>query len=83
MPTFVKKAITHSLTGGKDKTSLAFLLEMPILHFHITIIFFSPWRYKPIVGVYFTALYRALASSRTRFLDHTRRRATVGRTPLE
>ena len=35
-----------------------------------------------IVGVYFTALYRALASSRMRLLDHTQRRATVGRTPL-
>jgi hypothetical protein len=37
---------------------------------------------QPIVGVYFTALYRALASSSTRLLDHTQRRATVGRTPL-
>ena len=34
------------------------------------------------MGVYFTALYRALASSRTRLLDHIQRRATVGRTPL-
>jgi len=25
----------------------------------------------------------AIASSRTRFLDHTQRRATVGRTPLD
>ena len=31
---------------------------------------------------YFTALYRALASSRTRLLDHTQRRATFGRTAL-
>ena len=37
---------------------------------------------QPIVGVYFTALYRALASSRTRLIHHTQRRATVGRTPL-
>ena len=37
---------------------------------------------QPIVGVYFTALYRALASSRTRLLDHTQRRITVGRNPL-
>jgi len=37
---------------------------------------------QPIVGAYFTAFYRALASSRTRLLDHTQRRATVGRTPL-
>jgi hypothetical protein len=38
---------------------------------------------QPIVGVYFTALYRALASSHTRLMDHTQRRATVGRTPLD
>ena len=37
---------------------------------------------QPIVGVYFTALFRALSSSCTRLLDHTQRRATVGRTPL-
>ena len=35
------------------------------------------------VGLYFTTLYRAIASSRTRFLDHTQRRATFGRTPLD
>jgi hypothetical protein len=45
-------------------------------------IFFSPGATQPIVGVYFTALYRALASSRMRLLDHIQRRATVGRTPL-
>ena len=45
-------------------------------------LFFPPGATQPIVGVYFTALYRALASSRTRLLDHIHRRATVGRTPL-
>ena len=44
--------------------------------------FFPPGATQPIVGVYFTALYRTLASSHTRLLDHTQRRATVGRTPL-
>ena len=44
--------------------------------------FFRPGATQPIVGVYFTALYRALASSRTRLLDHTQRRVTVCRTPL-
>ena len=43
---------------------------------------FPPDTTQPIVGVYFTALYRALASSRTRLFDHTQRLATVGRTPL-
>ena len=42
----------------------------------------SPGPTQPIVGVYFTAVYRALASSRTRLLDHIQRRNTVGRTPL-
>ena len=41
-----------------------------------------PGATRPIVGVYFTALYRALASSRTKLLDHTQRRATVGSTSL-
>jgi hypothetical protein len=41
-----------------------------------------PGATQPIMGVYFTALYRALASSLTRLLDHTQRCATVGRTPL-
>ena len=45
-------------------------------------LFSPPGAIQPIVGVYFTALYRALASSRTRLLDHTQRRATVGSTPL-
>ena len=45
-------------------------------------LFFSPGATQPMVGVYFTALYRILASSRTRLLDHTQRRVTVGRTPL-
>ena len=43
---------------------------------------FSPGATQPTVVVYFTALYRALAPSRTRLLDHIKRRATVGRTPL-
>jgi hypothetical protein len=46
-------------------------------------IIFSPLgSTQAIVCVYFTTLYRALASSRTRLLDHIQRRATVGRTPL-
>jgi len=37
---------------------------------------------QPIAGLYFTALYRGLASSFSSFLLHQKRRATVGRTPL-
>ena len=46
------------------------------------IIFFYPGATQPTVGVYFTALYWALASSHARLLDHTQRRVTVGRSPL-
>ena len=46
------------------------------------LISFPPGATQPLVGVYFTALYRVLASSRTRLINHTQRRATVGRTPL-
>ena len=42
-----------------------------------------PGATQPIVGVYFTAVYWALASLFSRFLDHTQRRVTVGRTPLD
>ena len=49
------------------------------LKLHSTV---PPGATQPIVGVYFTVLYRALASSRTRLLDHMQRRVTVGRTPL-
>jgi hypothetical protein len=45
--------------------------------------FSPPGATQLIVGVYFTALHRALASSRTRLLEHIQRRATVGRTPLD
>jgi hypothetical protein len=45
--------------------------------------FFPLLALQPTVGLYFVALYRAIASSCTRFLDHTQRRATVGRTPLD
>ena len=38
---------------------------------------------QPTVGLYFAALLRALASSHTKFLDYTQRRATVSRTPLD
>ena len=45
-------------------------------------IFFPPGATQPIVGVYFTALYRTIASSRRRLLDHTQGRATIGRNIL-
>ena len=44
--------------------------------------FFFSWRYNPRWGLYFTALQWVLASSLAKFLDHTQRRATFGRTPL-
>ena len=38
---------------------------------------------QPFLIVFSTVQLRALASSFTRFLDHTQRRAAVGRTPLD
>jgi len=52
------------------------------LTYSIPPIILPPGATQIIVGVYFTALYRALASSRTMLLDHIQRPATVGRTPL-
>ena len=51
--------------------------------FFLFLLFFFPWRYNPHWGLYFTALYRALASSLAGFLDHIQRHTTVGRTPLD
>jgi len=48
-------------------------------------IFFFSWRYNPlwVCTRILQPSSAAIASSRTRFLDHTQRRATVGRTPLD
>ena len=46
-------------------------------------IFFSYWRYNPLWVCILQPSSGAIAYSRTRFLDHTKRRATVGRTPLD
>jgi hypothetical protein len=46
------------------------------------VVFFS-WRYNPLWVCVLQPSSGAIASSRTRFLDHTQRRATVGRTPLD
>jgi len=64
------------------------------LHYHITdrqrigynipeSVFFFSWRYKPHCGCILQPSSGALASSLKRFLDHTQRRATIGRTPLD
>ena len=44
---------------------------------------FFYWRYNPLWVCILQPPSGAIASSRTRFLDHTQRRATVGRTPLD
>jgi hypothetical protein len=45
--------------------------------------FFFYWRYNLLWVCILQPSSGAIASSRTRFLDHTERRATVGRTPLD
>jgi hypothetical protein len=64
------------------KRNLFFLMVYCFEVLSSTCFFSPPGATQPIAGVYFTALHRALASSRTRLLDHTQRRATFGRTPL-
>jgi len=44
---------------------------------------FFPWLYIPLWVCILQPSSWAIASSRKRFLDHTQRRATVGRTPLD
>jgi len=44
---------------------------------------FFYWRYNPLWVCILQPSGGAIASSRTRFLDHTQRRATIGRTPLD
>ena len=69
-----------NLTGLSSMTYQSCTVQ--VISPEFTFFFFFPGATQPIVGVYFTALYRALASLRTRLLDHTQRRVTVGRTPL-
>jgi len=45
--------------------------------------FFLYWRYKPLWVCILQPSRGPIAPSRTRFLDHTQRRATVGRAPLD
>ena len=77
----MSQCLNYAFLGILSETlsrTFTFFLGLPSLGFNVI----PPGATQPIVGVYFTALYRALASSRTRLLDHTQRRATVGRTPL-
>ena len=46
-------------------------------------LFFFYWRYNPLWVCILQPSSGAIASSRTSFLYHTQRRATVGRTPLD
>jgi hypothetical protein len=52
-------------------------------HIYMFVCLFVFLALQPTVVVFFTARYRALASSYSRFLDHIQRRVTVGRTPLD
>ena len=78
---FLKRQLLKELEICKNKFVTVIIITT---RYYVTlaIFFLSPGSTQPIVGVYFTALYRGLASSRKRLLDHKQRRATVGRTPL-
>jgi hypothetical protein len=64
------------ITTAQDGGKVVSLTHRPL--------FFSPyWRYNPLWDCILQPSSGAIASSRTRFLDHTQRRATVGRTPQD
>jgi hypothetical protein len=70
------------ITGVHPGVEIAWLFcDQLFASFQVRHIFY-PGATQLIVGVYFTVLYRTLASSHTRLLDHIQRRTTVGRTPL-
>ena len=76
-------SLQFSFLSKYDSTASVWVSWVSDVNIYIYIyIYSSPGAAQPIVGVYFTSLYRALASSRTRLLDHIQRRATVCTTPL-
>jgi hypothetical protein len=58
----------------KNSCKLPSFIKVNYYYNYYYIIFYFLWLYSPA---------QAMASSFTRFRDHTQRRATVGRTPLE
>ena len=56
---------------------------LPPVSCYFVPIFFSYWRYNPLCVCILQPSSGAIASSCMRFLDHTQRRATVGRTSLD
>ena len=49
----------------------------------VAILYIFYWRYNPLWVCILQRSSGAIASSRTSIRDHTQRRATVGRTPLD
>jgi len=58
-------------------------LNLPVTSYLLGPNIFFYWRYNPLRVCILQPSSGALASSRTRFLDHTQQRATVGRIPLD
>jgi len=74
-------ALDRAATGtGAEIVNVLFFRGKIIL---IPSDFFFYWRYNPLWVCILQPSSGARASSRTRFLDHTQRRVTVGRTPLD
>jgi hypothetical protein len=88
------KNSTGTTRKAKPSSTLARLKWVTLRHTLICTIFnlvswqtvprhFFFCRYNPLWVCILQPSSGAIASSRTRFLDHTQRRATVGRTPLD
>ena len=67
------------ITGVLRRSSLQELWSFKV----VNVIIFFYWRYNPLWVCILQPCNGAIASSRTRFLDHTLRRATVGRSPMD
>ena len=71
---------THPLLVPRSKIEYSHTSTLPK---GLRGLFFFYWRYNPLWVCILQPSSGAIASSRTRLLDHTQRRATVSRTPLD
>jgi hypothetical protein len=68
------EVVLEILANNRNDTDMAAYLSFPANQFCVSLFVCFLWRCGPM---------RAMASSFLRFLDHTQRRITVGRTPLD
>ena len=83
-PAHIRLHSVHTDIVNLFETSFALQKPLSLSHASCRLYhFFFYWRYNPLWICILQPCSRAIASSRTRFFDHTQRRPTVGRTPLD